>query len=483
MIPVLFDKNATSFVGFGKGKLAEVMSCVVYEELNGEYYAEFDYPVNGTHFEELCEGGCIILACPSASGLLIGSIIADQIFDICKFSEPINGIVTFTAMHASRRLANRVIKSKNIRAGDFRSFVMYPASGDLLSVGDTRFRIDCDALPHSDSFTVSSIKSVLSMLIGSEESVVSTLGFEVAFYTTFHSTWAEIKVEPKLRRGSDKGAEIHFGYNLTDISRVKDDTETFNAYVPFWDQGSTPKFVSGYIVQPTTSITPVRPVPLDLTDYFDAEPTEAQMISVARSLLDTNMPWLGSDTITVDFLNEDKESVLYLTQKMVLGDIVHVFWEDGLVDTQMRVVAYKYDVIQERYSEITLGKLSKDYVAITDGYTTATTSREPQVVTENPLSRAVTLNAPTPSALNTAYTVYATDAKGYDFVAVYCGDLGTVFARDGYWTYAATAPTNANWYAEIGIIWNKATGLLTFSYVGKGSSRSWSGVKPTILFY
>lgn len=53
MVPILFDKSATTWTTNGLGRLSEAISCKVTEERNGEYELEMQYPVSGPLFKYL----------------------------------------------------------------------------------------------------------------------------------------------------------------------------------------------------------------------------------------------------------------------------------------------------------------------------------------------------------------------------------------------------------------------------------------------
>lgn len=53
MIPVLYDKGEEFFTSNGICRLVDCISCEVTEERNGIFEVEFQYPVNGLHFDEI----------------------------------------------------------------------------------------------------------------------------------------------------------------------------------------------------------------------------------------------------------------------------------------------------------------------------------------------------------------------------------------------------------------------------------------------
>ena len=51
MNPILYDATETGFASNGLGRLRDCISCVVTEERNGIYECDFEYPIDGAHFD------------------------------------------------------------------------------------------------------------------------------------------------------------------------------------------------------------------------------------------------------------------------------------------------------------------------------------------------------------------------------------------------------------------------------------------------
>ena len=129
-------------------------------------------------------------------------------------------------------------------------------------------------------------------------------------------------------------------------------------------------------VGPTTSVSPVVPHVVDMTDQFESKPTVAQLRTAAVALLDTDQPWKVSDNIKIDFAalwqTTDYEDLAAI-QKVGLCDTVSIYWTDmGIVSENQKVVRVVYDVLAERFTELEVGTVSRKYVAISDGTPDAT---------------------------------------------------------------------------------------------------------------
>ena len=364
MIPVLHDRdNITN--SLGKGKLTDIISCEVYEELNGEFTCEFQYPVSGVLYEDLMQGGTIQVVSPNVDSAPVG---ADW-FDIYKHTLPIDGVVTFYATHISRRLADYVYAYKLLYAANMGSSFHNHSAPTLNWTGtDANWTIAASDMTASGTAVLDEPKSLLACLLSDGVSYVTTWGGEVYFGTYFYSgeTRPTIIIHWNQQRGSNKGVQIRYGYSMIGIESTSDASGTYNAVVPYWVGGDGDVYyVTGYIVQPTTPITPIKAAPLNLTDVFETKPTNAQMTTYAQNFLDTNMPWLPAKELTGDFINGS--DIGLVSSDIQLGDTVRAIWRDAGVSEELRCVSYRYDVLAERYIEMRFGKKQENFVAVT-GY-------------------------------------------------------------------------------------------------------------------
>lgn len=362
MIPILFPNSNIRFLRLGKGKLAETISCIVHEELNGEYEMTLRYPITGKHYAELMGGGTVGAIAPEYDGT---NYTRGQVFfDIDRVSKPIDGIVEFKANHISRRLSKSVFRDSSLPADSYNLVLTHSVPTDYNGINITASA----SKPFTGTLSVPQPKSALSVLIGSENSLVSEFGGDFVFSCnkgiTTGTNYLKLQIIYMAYRGEDRGAFVRFGVNMLDIEHEKDMTGAYNAVVPFWDDGNgNITYASGYLVQPTTPITPVIAVPLDLSSEFDTQPTSAQLVTAARDHLDSKTPWTGSETIKVDFVNGAE--IDPHAPDIQLGDTVHVYWGDADIATDLRVVAYDYDVLAERYISLELGAPQTKYVAVT----------------------------------------------------------------------------------------------------------------------
>lgn len=356
MTPILYGKTETTFTSNGIGRLTDCISCTVTEERNGIYECELEYPITGKWYNEMITNGGII-------GVIHDDNHDIQPFDIYKSSAPIDGVVTFNAHHISYRLNNIILKP--FTASTAAAAV---AAISTNSVNTNPFTFSTDKTVTAQ-FSLAHPASVRSILFGEEGSLLDTFG-------TAEFKFDKFNVQMLLQRGTDTGVTVRFGKNMTDIERVLDDSDTFNALAPYWSDGVNYVYPSGVIVYPTTTITPVKPVAMDVSDKFETQPTQAQVTTIARAYLDSNEPWHIDDNIRINFIamwqSPEYESVAAI-QRVGLCDTVSVYYTDmGVVAEKKEVVRVVFDVLAERFEEMELGSVSNSYVAIDTGTGTST---------------------------------------------------------------------------------------------------------------
>lgn len=425
MVPTLHGTGVPEEGNLGKGKLIDIISAEVFEEINGEYYLTFKYPVTGALYNDLLEGGVVAAAHPlSLTG--VQWKYRSQWFDIVSHTTEIDGIVEFRAEHCSRRLSRQFNLGSFPAQSNAASWVWNDALTELLYAqprtvdGMAIAGAGIGTFPSPVTYTVVPFKSTLASMIGSEESRATLYGQEFAFDCSFYAYAQGVHTPGTVTayvyfqgRGKDRGVSIRRGVNMLSLEHTIDKSNAFNAVIPYWNKPgggfktAANGSVNNLIVQPTTPISPVIVAGLDCTDQFDTEPTEAQLVAYAQEWLDTNQPWLPIDSLSVDFANDIIEG----NDEIYIGDTIHVSWPDADISATMRVHSYKFDVLAEKYTELNLGTPQTEYVAVTgDTFAGATGGGS-----GGGSSGAMTLlwTNPSPAANFGAQTI-AVDLSGFD---------------------------------------------------------------------
>lgn len=345
MIPILFEKDTTSFNSNGLGRLPDCISVKVVEERNSIYECDFDYPIGGANFSEI-QCGRIIGVTHDDTGDI-------QPFDIISYEKPIDGIVTFHAVHISYRL---------------RGYVVDQTEANSLADALTKLATATPSNPFTYSADFSSTgyagafngipRTVRQLLGGIEGSILDTYGGEYE--------WDKFQVKLHQHRGDVVNFAIRYGVNMVDF---KDDTDYANTYttaIPYWigDDGEGNQIiVKGNKVN--SGLTPFdgheRCVPLDLSDKFESAPTTTDLENLALSMMvsrDVNLP---KQTIKVDFVRLQDYGEYTLLSNLLeckLCDSIEVIFPDYSMSGFFKIVRTEYDVLEERYSSMELGALA-----------------------------------------------------------------------------------------------------------------------------
>lgn len=390
MIPILYDIGETEFESNGLGRLRDCISCKVTEERNGIYECEFEYPVDGAHFDEIICGRSIAVEHDDTNDV--------QPFDIYSYEKPIDGVVTFHAKHISYRQANIVVSGTNVNS--LASAFALLSSGvpanpftyqtDKTSTG---YMAAADGIP----------RTVRQMLGGVEGSILDTYGGEYE--------WNRFNVILHSSRGERKDYTIRYGLNLVDYNEEVDYSGTYTAVVPYWGGEGSEAVVGSVVSSGQTAYDGTNAtVPLDLTEKFENKPTVAQLEAKAQSILASQDTALPSQTIKVDFvrLEDTEEYAAYANlQRCKLCDSVKVVFPRYHMEGYFKIVRTVYDVLLERFEEMELGNLStslSEALGISDGTSGASkqSSGENYVRYDNGL-QICWVNTTVNMAINTAY--------------------------------------------------------------------------------
>lgn len=339
MIPVLFEKD--TYIGDrlssnGLGRLPDCLSCKVTEERNGIYECEFTYPVGGINFDKI-QLGRIIGVTHDETDYFI------QPFDIVSYSKPIDGIVTFHAVHCSYRLGKIVTNGTNVSSlTDAMDILQQAAPGFnfLTDMTSSAYAMAFDGVP----------KAVRSFLGGVEGSILDTYGGELEFSLN--------NVTLHYSRGQKRNFAIRYGVNMTDYTDETDCSEAFTACVPYWKGENT--IVGSQVDSGLPSFNGRNDcIPLDLTSKFETEPTTAQLEAEALTYMTTHRANAPAQNITVDFVRlqdlgfEDLGSLM----KCNLCDTIEVLFPEYGMSGLYKIVRVVWDVLTDRYEEMELGSL------------------------------------------------------------------------------------------------------------------------------
>lgn len=345
MIPILYESNETSFTSNGIGRLRDCISATVFEERNGLYELDFQYPTDGANFDKIQCGRVVAVRHDDSNDI--------QPFDIVSYSKPIDGIVSFHCVHISYRQRGLVVSGKNINTlADAFTLLKNNATPTNpftyeADFSSTAYMAAADGTP----------RSVRSMLGGVEGSILDTYGGEYEF--------DKFRVILHQQRGQDRDFSIRYGVNLLDYKEETDFSETYNSAVPYWTGSNGVKDII-VIGNKATSTAPTYSgreicAALDLTDKFENKPTKAQLQSAALSMINSKQTTLPQQTINVDFVRlqdlGEYENLQALLQ-CNLCDTIEVIFPKFNMRGRFKIVKTVYNVLRGKYESLELGELS-----------------------------------------------------------------------------------------------------------------------------
>ena len=353
MIPILYDSSEISFQSNGLGRLADCIECTVEEQRNGIYECQFVYPMDGDKFSEIQEGRIIAVTHDEGGDI--------QPFDIYGHSAPIDGKVTFYAHHISYRQSGITVKpfSADTCANTLAKFVTE-------AIDNNPFTYWTDKAVTAN-YTLSVPKPVNSLLKSDIDSILSVYGKGEYEFDKF-------TVKLYTNRGADNGVTIRYGKNLVDLTDEMDFSDTYNGIVPYWvgqdeDGNEITVTLTEWVLYATGATYDGRNtiIPYDFSDAFENEPTEDELRQKATSRLAQNDPRLPENTLTVNFVQlwQTEEYKNYAPlQTVKLCDTVHVIYEKLDIDVALEVVGVKWNVLLDRYDEVTIGDTPQTYAEV-----------------------------------------------------------------------------------------------------------------------
>lgn len=340
MIPILYEKDETQFDNNGLGRLRDMISCIVTEERNGIYECDFEYPVTAEDFKDIRIGRIIGVTHDDSKGV--------QPFDIVSYERPIDGIVTFHAVHISYRQSYLTVRGKNISslADAFTRLSNYATPTNPFT-----YQTDKTSTGYVGAFD-GIPKTVRSMLGGTEGSILDAYGGEYE--------WDRFNVILHSARGTDRDFSVRYGVNMTDYNEEVDSSGTYMACIPYWTDGTLIVVGDKQTADGTTITNRGECIPLDVSDKFEGKPTKAQVNAMGKSLMESRNPMIPSQTIKVEFVRlqdlgyEGFENLL----ECGLCDTINVIFPGYDASGRFKIVRTEWNVLQDRYESMELGDLS-----------------------------------------------------------------------------------------------------------------------------
>lgn len=334
MIPILYSPSSVVApvvpTSFGIGSLTDCISCSCVEERNGKYELEFVYPANGIHADQI-QYGSVIKAKPNFSD-------NPQLFRVYKISKTMGGQFTVYCQAIAYDLSGKIITTGT--AGSCTAACL------LLTGSAGGFNITTDKTVTAD-FEITEPSSVRSWFGGKKGSLLDVYGTAEWHYDNF-------SCELLLHRGQDRGVEIRYGKNLTELSQEISMDNLCTGIVPFCIDDDGNKTV-GTRVATGLVLDFDRDRAVDFSDDVDFEsatPLATQLATLTSNYIANNNFTDVFNSITLDFVQLSN-----LTERVDLCDTVHIYFDALGITASLKCVATTWDVLNERYISCTFGDM------------------------------------------------------------------------------------------------------------------------------
>lgn len=355
MIPTLLKKDAVK-VGTGYGFLNRTIACNVIEERNGAYELTLVYPTIDV-LDEYDQ--------PIVKNLEVGNIIAAkpnhhsevQLFRIYKITKPMQKSFTVYARHISYDLNGvpvPIFEAENVNAASAMQTAM-----NASPLPNNNFTFSQIGLSNNTVINTVPV-SFRAFLGGIEGSVLDIYGGEYEF--------DNFSVKLSANRGQNRGVTIRYGKNLIDLTQEANISDLYTAVFPFakkYNEDMTEEVVTynDQVIDLGNSLDVgfSRALMLDLSEEFGENEaiTPAAVGAKANQYIISHALTVPKINLTVSFYPNPVNNIAAFADlpldEVRLCDIVTVEFEKLNITATAKVIKTDYDVLKERYNNITIG--------------------------------------------------------------------------------------------------------------------------------
>lgn len=349
----LYKYNETDFTHDGIGILKDTISCVVERELNGNWFLNLEYLLQGNKAEFIKEH--CVLKVPTPSGL--------QLFRIKEIEKDMESINVY-AEHIFFDLAKNFIRDTNIVAKT-RSEAIKQILNNTLN--PHRFKY----VGTDNNTTQKNLRIVrkdgASALLGSEDNtVINRYGGEIDI--------DNFNISSKDQIGKNTNLVIEYAKNMTGILETVDMSEVATRIIP---QGANELLLPEYYIdspyvgsyyQPLVAHMEFSEVEVVSKDQATADKPEfsqeqafAELRRLVKELYDNGIdkPNYTYDISFIDLSNTVEYKSFKDMFSLNLGDIVRVRHRDMNLDLDCRIRNYRYNSLINEFENLQVGTIKK----------------------------------------------------------------------------------------------------------------------------
>lgn len=343
---VLYKANETDFNTLGLGVLRDAISPLVTEERNGQFELSMSYPVEGALFDEI-KNDRIIKADA-------GHSLKAQRFKIIRITKPAGGVVKVYAEHVSYLSQDLALKPEVNFSGkadqalntwqnnivDEHPFTTF---SDIQTNGIGKWAID-------------KVENARRALGGVSGSILDIYGGEYRFDNYQIALYAN--------RGSDSGALIAYGKNLTDVQQEEEIANTYTSIYPYAmlrDENGNESLLTlpEYFIDSEHADKYARRKIKTVNFSQDEITTVEELMARTQQYIEANDIGVPNVNLTVKFVDLSKTldyKDLALVEEINLCDQVTVYYEKLGIRQKAKVIKTVWDVALDRYDELVIGK-------------------------------------------------------------------------------------------------------------------------------
>ncbi|PGU60338.1 phage tail spike protein [Bacillus cereus] len=356
----LYKPNETDFTHNGIGILDNnIYEAEVEEILNGVYTLRFKYPLFAPHGLEI--DGQYLIKAPTPDG--------DQLFRVAN-PHPTNGEVQVFCYHIFYDLVDNFIEDTNIvgKSGmgaldQVKGVLQYPTKFDFYS--------DIENIANARLVRKNPVEFLLDN--GQDNSFLNRWGGELLR--------DNFNVRMLARRGRDRGVVIQ---HKKDLLGYEADIDWQSPITKIMPQGANELLLpEKYVTSPLVNkyVNPkIRKIDFpevkakigDAANDDDALPlpdalNKLRALSIAMfNNQHVDQP-LATYKIKFQELSQTEEyKDLAVLQRVYMGDTVTVQHLDEGIDVKAKVVSYKYDPLNEEYTDITIGNYKESFTDVSN---------------------------------------------------------------------------------------------------------------------
>ncbi len=335
MIPILFSTitEGTVPTSHGIGHLTDILTTDVHEARNSVYEFSFTYPSNGIHAEEI-KVDRYVLAKPNYTD-------DPQLFKIYEVGGNLAGQIEAKCEHVSYALSGKLITSGTASSCTAACLLLEASAGSFTITTDKNVNAD---------FKIKEPSSVRSWFGGKEGSLLDVYGTGDWYYDNFDAVL-------KLHRGADRGVQLRYGKNLTELSQIININNLATAIQGYY-KAENGTITLGTKISTGLTLNLPQERAIDFSNEVDPEsatPIVTQLDNLTNDYIANNQLDTAIKTITLDFIQEGG-----LTERVDLCDTVHIFFEALGISASLKCIETHWDVINERYTKCVFGNARTD---------------------------------------------------------------------------------------------------------------------------